>query len=281
MTQRLRRSVLYMPASNARAVTKARALPCDAVILDLEDGVSADKKTEARQQMADEVAKGGFGARELIVRVNAIDSAWVANDLAALAANPPHAVLFPKINSATDVDMAEYLMTKAGLSAEVKLWAMIETPDGILNCASIGRAGKRVDCLVVGTNDLAKELGVPNTTDRASMVTALQMAVLGARTAGLSVIDGVYNAIADAEGYMAQCAQGRAFGFDGKTCIHPNQVEGANASFGPSDDDIAHAKSIIAAWEASGKAGVIQVDGVMVEELHVEIARRLLETASD
>jgi len=279
MAQRLRRSVLYMPASNARAVEKARALPCDAVILDLEDGVSADNKTEARGQMAAELARGGFGAREVVVRVNAIDSAWVADDLMAVVAHPPHAVLFPKVNSATDVEMAEYLMTKAGLPASVKLWAMIETPDGILNAASIGRAGRLVDCLVVGTNDLAKELGVPNTMDRASMVTALQMAVLGARAAGLSVIDGVYNALADADGYMAQCAQGKAFGFDGKTCIHPNQVEGANAAFGPSADEIEDAQKIIAAWEASDQSGVIQVDGVMVEELHVDAARRLLETA--
>jgi citrate lyase subunit beta/citryl-CoA lyase len=270
-TIRPRRSVLYMPGSNARALEKARNLPADALILDLEDAVAPDAKDIAREQVCAAVAARGFGKREVIVRINALSTPWGAADLKAAAEAAPDAILVPKVSAP-----AELAAVEQGLgNAKVAIWAMVETPVAILNIGQVAATGGRLSCFVMGTNDLIKEMHGLHTPDRMNLAAALSLSVLAARANGLAVIDGVYNDIQDTEGFAASCRQGRAFGFDGKTLIHPSQVESCNAIFAPSPADVEAARKVIAAFdlpENKGK-GAIKVDGRMVELLHAEIAR--------
>jgi (3S)-malyl-CoA thioesterase len=271
------RSVLYIPGSRDRALEKAKTLPVDAIIFDLEDAVAADEKANARELLATRLAEGGYGGRAQIVRINGMDTVWGAADLAALAAIGPQAILLPKVASAADIEALAARLDAIPAARETEIWAMMETPEGILNAASIARA-PRMAGFVMGTNDLAKELGCRS---RQAMHTALQHCLLAARAAGIVCVDGVYNAFKDEDGLAAECAEGRDFGFDGKTLIHPAQVAIANAAFAPSEDEIALARRQIAAYEeamAQGQ-GVAVVDGKIVENLHVDTARATLAKA--
>jgi len=275
---RPRRSALYLPASNARAIDKARALPCDVVILDLEDAVAPDAKAEARVQAVEAIRAGGFGARELVLRVNGLDTPWGAEDLAAAAAARPDAVLIPKVSTPDD-----FAAARKRLDHATPIWAMIETCAAILRLDILGQAaaGSGVAAWVIGSNDLAKEMRCALTPDRAPLMTALSLSLMAGRTHGLVMLDGVYNDIADAEGLSRQCAQGADLGFDGKTLIHPSQVEPANAAFAPDAEAVAWARIVVDAFarpEAAGK-GVLRVEGRMVERLHFDQARRLLAVA--
>jgi (3S)-malyl-CoA thioesterase len=271
------RSVLYIPGSKPRALEKARGIPCDAIIFDLEDAVSAEEKPAARTLLAETLAGGGYGPRGQIVRINGLDTEWGADDLDAVAAAWPQAILLPKVNGPADIEaLARRLDARPG-TAETAIWAMMETPAGILNAAAIA-AAPRMAGFVMGTNDLAKELG---SRTRAAMTTSLQLCLLAARAHGLVCVDGVYNAFRDEEGLRAECAEGRDFGFDGKTLIHPAQVEIANAAFAPSEEEVALARRQIAAYEEALREGqgVAVVDGRIVENLHVDTARATLARA--
>lgn len=277
---RPRRSVLYIPASNARALDKARVLPADALILDLEDAVAPQAKAEARQTLAAALRTGGYGHRELIVRVNALETPWGGDDLACVAGLPADAVLFPKVSTRRQLDAAVAALEAAGTPADLPVWAMAETALGIVNIADIA-AHPRLRVLVLGTSDLAKELRVPQRPGRPGLLPALSQCVLAARAHGLDVLDGVYLALTDDAGLAAACAQGRALGFDGKTLIHPRQIDAANAAFSPTPGELAEAREIIAAWQraqAEGR-GVLVVNGRLVEALHVEEAQRLVALA--
>ena len=272
-TIRPRRSVLYMPGSNARALEKARSLPADALILDLEDAVAPDAKEVARQQVCDAVKARGFGKREIVVRVNGLSTPWGEADLKAAAESRPDAILVPKISSAAELNFIEAKLGAA--DPGIAVWAMVETPLAILNVASIAAAGGRLACFVMGTNDLIKEIRGVHTQDRMNLAAALSLSVLAARANGIAAIDGVYNDIQNEAGFKATCEQARAFGFDGKTLIHPSQVEPCNAVFAPSAVEVDAARKLIAAFELpenQGK-GAIKLDGRMVELLHAEIAR--------
>ncbi len=275
---RPRRSALYMPASNARALEKARTLPADAIILDLEDAVAPEAKISAREQAVAAVKAKVFGLREVIIRVNALDTPWSADDLAAAAAAGPDAILVPKVSS--DEDLQAIGKRISGAPAPVAVWAMIETPTAILNIASIAAAAKdpktRLAVFVLGTNDIAKETRARIVPGRLPMLVGLSIVILAARANGIDVLDGVFNDINDQIGFRRECEQGRDLGFDGKTLIHPSQIEPCNAIYSPAEADVAQAKRIVAAFaqlENKGK-GVITVDGRMVELLHAEIARR-------
>jgi citrate lyase beta subunit len=273
---RPRRSALYMPGSRPRALDKARSLPADVLLLDLEDAVAPSEKDEARRLVAEAVAAGAFGRREVVIRVNGLDTPWGADDLAAAAAARPDAVLLPKVVSAAQVaEAAAHL----GAAAPA-LWAMIETPLGVLRAAEIAEA-PGMACFVLGTNDLAKELRAEHVPGRAPLLTALGISLLAARAQGLVCLDGVYNAFRDTEGFRAECEQGRAMGFDGKTLIHPDQLAIANDVFAPSAAALDLARAQLAAHEAAlaRGEGVAVVDGRIVENLHVENARRLLAEA--
>jgi len=277
MTVRPRRSVLYMPGSNARALEKARGIPADALILDLEDAVAPDAKDLARRQVADAVKAKGFGKREVVIRINALSTAWGMDDLKAAAEAGPDAILVPKVSWAKDLAEIE---THLG-GARVAVWAMVETPLAILNIAEIAAAGGRLSCFVMGTNDLIKEFRGLHTPDRLNLAASLGLSVAAARAHGHSVIDGVYNDINDSDGFYSMCRQGRAFGFDGKTLIHPSQVDACNQVFAPSVEEIEAARKILAAFEKpenKGK-GAISLDGRMVELLHAEIARQTVSLA--
>jgi citrate lyase subunit beta/citryl-CoA lyase len=281
MTARPRRSVLYMPGSNARAMEKARALPADAVILDLEDAVAPDAKEMARAQVCDVVKAKGFGKREVVIRVNALSTSWGAADLVAAADAGPDAILVPKVSAPGDLAAVEARLGTAKLA----LWAMMETPLAILNAGAIAsagvNAGGRLACFVMGTNDLIKELRGRHTPDRQNLSAALSLSVAAARAYGLGIIDGVYNDIANADGFLETCKQARAFGFDGKTLIHPSQLAPCNDVFAPSAAEVDAARKIIAAFdlpENRGK-GAIALDGHMVERLHAEIARSTVALA--
>jgi citrate lyase subunit beta/citryl-CoA lyase len=285
MTTRPRRSVLYMPGSNARALEKAKTLPCDAVILDLEDSVAPEAKVAARQQVADVVKAGGFGAREVIVRINALDSQWWTEDLTAAAKARPDAILIPKVSKPTDFDEVSAHLVGVAADEGIKLWAMVETPLGVLNAAAIAALAVaprgRLACFVMGTNDLAKETLAAQVPGRFPMLPWLSHCILAARAYGIDILDGVYNDIADIEGFRRECAQGDDMGFDGKTLIHPSQIAPANEVFGPSHDELADARKIVAAYEQAQAAGdsVITVDGRMIEALHVRDAQRILALA--
>lgn len=274
MTIRPRRSVLYMPGSNARALEKAATLPADALILDLEDAVAPEAKDLARQLVCDAVRDRRFGKREVVIRVNGIDTPWGRQDMDAACAAGPDAILVPKVDDTAQVRAAEAAMARAPTSCA--LWLMIETPRAIFNALQIAGAGGRLACLVMGTNDLVKEMRARHTPGREALVAALNLTVMAARAHDLAVIDGVYNDIADSAGFAAACNQGRSMGFDGKTLIHPSQVEPCNAAFSPDAGEIEQARAILAAFalpENQGK-GAISLNGRMVELLHAQIARQ-------
>lgn len=275
---RPRRSVLYMPAANARALDKARQIPADALIFDLEDAVAPDAKDLARDQAAAAVRDGGYGERELVIRVNGAGTAWHDDDLAAAAAAGPDAVLVPKVDGADRITEIEAALVAHGAPESTTIWAMLETPRAVLRAAEICAASSRLSVLVLGTNDLAKELRTTSTPGRAPLVPALAMCVLGARAAGKVILDGVFNDIGDTDGFVDECRQGRDLGFDGKTLIHPSQVAPCNAIYAPSEDDVTYARRVIEAFDAANTEGrgVLTVDGRMIENLHVEEARRVL-----
>ncbi|BDW84351.1 MULTISPECIES: HpcH/HpaI aldolase/citrate lyase family protein [Roseicyclus] len=279
MTLRARpyRSVLYIPGSRDRALEKAKELPADAIIFDLEDAVAVEEKVNARALLAERLAEGGYGNRALIVRINGMDTPWGAEDLAAMMEIGPEAILLPKVGSAADVAAVAAMLDAHPRTAGTQIWAMMESPVGILNAAEIARA-PRMAGFVMGTNDLAKDLGCRT---RGAMHMALQHCLLAARAAGIVCVDGVYNAFRDEEGLARECAEGRDFGFDGKTLIHPAQIAIANAAFAPSEAEIELARRQIAAYEeavARGE-GVAVVDGQIVENLHVDTARATLAKA--
>jgi citrate lyase subunit beta / citryl-CoA lyase len=277
---RPRRSALYMPASNARALEKARTLPADVIILDLEDAVAPDAKKIAREQAAAAIKTKGFGPREVVLRTNGLDTAWIDDDLAAAVAAGPDAVLVPKISSPEEVAFIAHKLADLKAPSGLAMWAMIETPLGVLHANFIAAAGRdpkmRLAVLVLGTNDIAKETRARIVPGRLPMLAALSTVILAARAHGLDVLDGVFNDIQDTAGFVRECEGGRNLGFDGKTLIHPSQVEPCNAAYSPAASEVAQAKKIVAAFaqpENAGK-GVITVDGRMVELLHAEIARR-------
>ena len=274
MIARPYRSVLYIPASRARALDKARALPVDAIIFDLEDAVSPDEKASARTALAEALHAGGFGARAKIVRINGLDTEWGVEDARAVAAMAPDAVLLPKVDSPDDLDAL------AAYAGDLPLWAMMETPRGMLNAAQIA-AHPQLEGMVMGTNDLAKDLDARFRADRLPMQAALGLCVLAAKAEGCVIVDGVYNAFKDEAGLAAECEQGRDMGFDGKTLIHPAQVAVTNAAFAPSEAEIETATRQITAYEAAVAEGqgVAVVDGKIVENLHVETARATLAKA--
>jgi citrate lyase subunit beta/citryl-CoA lyase len=285
MTIRPRRSVLYMPGSNARALEKARTLPTDAVILDLEDSVAPDAKETARQQVADAVKAGGFGSREVVIRVNGVDTQWHAEDLAAAAHAAPDAVLVPKVSSPETLELIGRRLLDMGTPHKTRVWAMIETPLAIFNILAIAAEARdsesRLAVLVMGTNDLAKDTRARLVPGRAPMLSWLSTCIAAARIHGVDILDGVYNDLGNMEGLAAECAQGVELGFDGKTLIHPNQIAPCNKAFSPSADEVAQARKMIAAFdlpENKGK-GVVSVDGRMVERLHAEMARRTVAIA--
>jgi citrate lyase subunit beta/citryl-CoA lyase len=275
---RPRRSVLYMPGANERALEKAQTIPADALILDLEDAVAPDAKPEARERVCAAATSGAYGRREIAIRANGIGTEWHEADLKAIAQAGPDAVLIPKVNSAAEVHQIEAALEAGGAPDRTKIWAMLETPIAMLTAHEIASSSERLAVLVMGTNDLAKELQAQHVPGRQPLLTGLGLCLLGARAAGKVILDGVYNDIKDEAGFLAECEQGRDLGFDGKTLIHPSQVEPCNSAYAPTPDEVERAGRIIAAFEeaeASGK-GVVTVDGRMVENLHVEQARRTL-----
>ena len=273
---RPRRSLLYMPASNVRAVDKARSLACDVVILDLEDAVAPDAKDGARESALAALEAGGFGSREVVVRINGLDTPWGASDLAAVSSAAPQAVLVPKISSPSDLKAYA-----AHLAPATRLWAMVETCAGLMNLDAIAGSGAPLEVLVVGSNDLAKEMRCRPGVERTPLLSALSQTVIAARAHGLAVVDGVYNDIADAGGLERQCHQGLEFGFDGKSLIHPGQIEAANRIFAPDPAEVAWARQIMAAFDLPENAakGVLKLEGRMVERLHLEEALRLIAVA--
>ncbi|HEY9564813.1 MAG TPA: CoA ester lyase [Nocardioides sp.] len=271
------RSVLYMPSSNAKALEKAKTLPIDGVIFDLEDAVAPDAKPDAREAASAAAASGDYGKRTLTIRVNGIGTEWHEADIVAASQAGPHAIVVPKVNSADEVKQLVTAMEKAGAPEHTKLWAMVETPVAILGALSIAQASDRLGAFVLGTNDLVKELYAEHVPGRAPILPSLHTALLAGRAAGIAVIDGVYNNVKDIDGFLAECEQGRQMGFDGKTLIHPGQVEGANSAFAPSAQAVEDARGLIQAWEDGKGAGVVTYNGKMVENLHVESAQRTLD----
>jgi len=275
---RPRRSALYMPAANPRALEKARTLDADVLIFDLEDSVAPEAKHEGRDHLAAAMLQGGYDPREIVIRINHLTTPWGVDDLAMAARLQPAAVLVPKVNGAADL-----VPIREALPAEIAIWAMIETPHSLFNLMEIAGAGLGLSCLIMGTNDLVKEMCGEHMAGRANLISALSLAVWAARAQDLTILDGVYNAIDDAEGFAAECAQGVAFGFDGKTLIHPSQLLEANRLFAPSAEAVAQARDVIDAFNApenQGK-GVLRVNGQMAELLHRDTALRLvaLDTA--
>lgn len=283
MKIRPRRSLLYMPGSNTRALDKARSLPADGLILDMEDAVAPDAKQLAREQIVAAINEGGYGHREVMVRVNALSTPWGADDIRAVASSttPPDAVLIPKVSTAADVVEAITAFEQAGCPDSVDMWIMAETPLCILNIGEVAAAHPRLKGMVMGTSDLSKDTRVRHTPERLGFMAALNLCVYAARAHGLDVIDGVPLDLDDEVGLVALCEQGRDLGFDGKSLIHPKQVAAANAAFAPTEQEIAHAGKIIEVWQeaqAEGK-GVVVLNGRLVENLHVEEAQRLLALA--
>lgn len=274
--------MLYMPGSNARALEKGRALPADALILDLEDAVAPDAKETARRQILEALAEGGYGRREILVRVNGLDSEWGRDDIAAMAGSGADGILLPKVESAEMVRQAEEVMAEAGAPAGMAVWCMIETPLGVLHAEEVAWGSPRVGGFVMGTSDLAKDLHCLHTPGRLPFVTSLSLCILAARAHGLAILDGVHLDLSDDEGFAASCRQGLEFGFDGKTLIHPKTIDKANEVFAPSAEEIAWSERIIAAHEEATKAGqgVVVVEGRLIENLHVEEARRITALAA-
>jgi citrate lyase subunit beta / citryl-CoA lyase len=284
MTIRPRRSVLYMPGSNARAMEKARTLPADAVIFDLEDAVAPDAKAQARELIAQALKQGGFGRREVLVRINGLDTAWWRDDLAVAAAKPD-AVLVPKISTPEQLREVAKHLVGVRAEADIRIWAMMETPLAMLNAREIAAAAREDDTrlagFVMGTNDLAKDTRARLLPGRAPMLPWLMNCVAAARAFGIDILDGVYNDIGNAEGFAAECAQARDLGFDGKTLIHPQQIAPCNEAFSPTAEEVAWARKIIAAFDLPENAnkGVISIDGRMVERLHADMGRRTVAIA--
>jgi citrate lyase subunit beta / citryl-CoA lyase len=285
MTIRPRRSVLYMPGSNARALEKAKTLSADGVILDLEDSVALDAKEAARRQVTDAVKTGSFGTREVFVRINGVDTPWHADDLAAAAHAAPDAILVPKISSPEMLEMIGRRLLDMGTNHKTRVWAMIETPLAVFNILSIAAEAKdsesRLSGLVMGTNDLAKDTRARLVPGRAPMLSWLSTCVAAARIYGIDILDGVYNDIGNTDGFEMECRQGVEFGFDGKTLIHPNQIAPCNTAFSPSPEEVALARKMIAAFDLpeNKSKGVVSIDGRMVERLHADMARRTVAIA--
>jgi citrate lyase subunit beta / citryl-CoA lyase len=276
-----RRSVLYMPGANERALEKAKGLEADALIFDLEDAVAPDAKAEARDRVCAAVAGGGYGRRELTIRVNGLDTEWHADDVVAVAKAGPAGMVVPKINSVDDLRAVEDALEAAGAPDHTRIWAMLETPIAMLDAHHVAASSERLAVLVMGTNDLAKELQAEHVPGRQPLLTGLGLCLLAARASGKVILDGVFNDIKDAEGFEAECVQGRELGFDGKTLIHPSQLEPANRVFAPSADELERAREVVTAFEeatAAGK-GVVTVGGRMIEHLHVAQAQRALARA--
>ncbi len=273
---RPRRSVLYMPSSNERALEKAKTLAVDGLILDLEDAVAPDAKPGARDNACAAAQSGEYGRREITIRVNGMDTEWHADDIAAASKAGPDAIVVPKVSSADAVLELVASMEKHGAPEHTKLWAMIETPHAMLHAEEIAGAHERLTVLVMGTNDLAKELYAEHVPGRQPLLTGLGLALLAARSTGKAIIDGVYNDVKDTDGFLAECKQGREMGFDGKTLIHPGQVAGANEAFAPSEKAVEDARGILQAWEDGKGSGVVTYNGRMIENLHVESAQRIL-----
>jgi citrate lyase subunit beta/citryl-CoA lyase len=270
-----------MPGANERALEKAKTIPADALILDLEDAVAPDAKEAARERVCAAAASGDYGSREVTIRVNGLDTEWHDADLRAAAAAGPAAIVVPKVNSAAEVHNIERALELGGAPEHTKIWAMVETPIAMLRAADIAAASERLTVLVMGTNDLAKELHAEFVPGRGPLLGGLSLCLLAARATGKTILDGVYNDVKDLEGFEAECLQGRQYGFDGKTLIHPAQVEPCNRIFAPSEEEIDRSKRIIEAFttaQAEGR-GVVTVDGRMIENLHVDNARRVLALA--
>ena len=285
MTIRPRRSVLYMPGANLRALDKARTIPADTLILDLEDSVAPESKAQARDNVCAAVKSHGYGSRELVIRVNALETPWGSADLFAAVRADPDAILIPKVSHPGDIVSAAKVLKAAGASDKVRLWGMIETPMAIVNAREIAATGadpeNRMSCVVLGTNDLLKESRARMSHDRFAVVPWLALTLVAARAYGLDVIDGVYNEYRDDIGFRAECEHGRTLGMDGKTLIHPSQVGPCNDIFSPTRDEVSWARTIIAAFALPGndRRGVITVDGRMVERLHLVMAKRTVAIA--
>jgi citrate lyase subunit beta/citryl-CoA lyase len=278
---RPRRTALYMPGANDKALEKAKGLACDAVIFDTEDSVAPDMKAVARDKVAAAVASGEYGRRELTIRVNSLETEWAADDLRSAAQAGPAGIVVPKIDSAADVAEVERIIEGAGVPDHTRIWAMLETPAAVERAVEIATSSERLEVLVMGTNDLAKELRAALVPGRAPLLWGLARCVNAARYAGKVILDGVYNDVRNPEGFVEECAQGAQFGFDGKTIIHPSQVEPCNDAYSPSADEVEHSRRVIEAFEAAlaeGK-GVITVDGKQIENLHVDNARRAIAIA--
>ena len=276
-----RRSVLYMPGANEKVLEKAKGLNCDAIIFDTEDSVAPDKKADARGKVAAAVASGEYGNRELTIRVNGLDTEWFEEDISSASAAGPSGIVVPKVNTAADVATIETAMEANAAPEQTQIWAMLETPAAVENAVEIATASDRIAVLVMGTNDLAKELGGALVEGRHPLLWGLSRCLNAARYAGKAILDGVYNDVRNPEGFAAECKQGAEMGFDGKTIIHPAQVEPSNDAFSPSEEEIEFSRRVIAAFEAGlaeGK-GVITVDGKQIENLHVDNARRALAIA--
>ncbi|MGZ4512373.1 MAG: HpcH/HpaI aldolase/citrate lyase family protein [Mycobacterium sp.] len=280
-TLRPRRSALYLPGNKPRALEKGRSLPADVVILDLEDAVGPDAKADSRATVCDAISSDGYGPREVVVRINGLDTEWHDDDLAAVAGSAAHGVLVPKVESGDQVRALVETLGKLDAPEPLRLWVMIETPRSFLRAEEIASASDRLAALVIGTNDLVNDLHGLHVPGRAPVVPALSLAVLGARAAGKVILDGVFNDITDEGGFRAEARQGREMGFDGKTLIHPSQIGPANELFGPSQQELADARKVVAAYEDARAAGtsVITVDGRMIESLHVRNAERILALA--
>jgi citrate lyase beta subunit len=275
------RSVLYMPGSRPRALEKARGLPADALILDLEDAVAPAEKERARELVAEAVEAGGYGLRRLLVRVNGLDTVLGEADIARAAKAGPHAILVPKVETPADIHRVADLMARGGAPGRTRIWAMMETPRGILNAGAVAAAHPLLEGFVIGTNDLAKDLGAAHVPDRLPLIASLSLCLLAARAEGLVCVDGVHNAFQDHDGLRAACVQGRDMGFDGKSLIHPDQIAITNEVFAPSAEDLALAAAQVEAFEeaeARGE-GVAVLNGRIIENLHVASARRLLARA--
>jgi len=278
---RPRRSVLYMPGANDKALEKAKTLPTDAIIFDTEDSVAPDMKSAARDKVATAAVSGEYGDRELTIRVNSLETVWATDDLRSAAAVGPSGIVVPKVGSAADVAQVEKIIESAGVADHTAIWAMLETPEAIENAVEIATSSQRLAVLIMGTNDLAKELHAGLVPGRAPLLWGLARCVNAARFAGKVILDGVYNDVKDPDGFAAECAQGAEMGFDGKTLIHPTQVDPANAAFAPSAEEIEYSRRVIEAFEAGIAAGkgVVTVDGKMIENLHVDNARRAIAFA--
>jgi citrate lyase subunit beta/citryl-CoA lyase len=285
MTIRPRRSVLYMPGSNARALEKARELPADGLILDLEDSVAPEAKAQARELIVKSMQNGGFGIREVLVRINGLDTRWWVDDLAVIAAAKPDAVLVPKVSNPAQLQDLAARIVDMGTDPHIRVWAMMETPLAMLNVGEIAAAAldseTRLAGFVMGTNDLAKDTRARIVPGRAPMLPWLANCVAAARAYGLDILDGVYNDLGNAEGFAEECRQARDLGFDGKTLIHPRQIEPCNEAFSPTPEEVVVARKMIAAFDLpeNENKGVIQIDGRMVERLHAEMARRTVAIA--